>query len=411
MPLDPATLFASVTISNLVGALIITSFAAGMRRLSAATRGSCMMWAAALALVGCGCLLVGLRGQISHGLSIIAANAMILAGHFLRPNALMLFFRRDLRLLGLPVVAMLGWIGLCQLPAFMDNLLLRMIYLQGALGLGLVLAIAIIWCHNRERLLTGSLLIATMALEIAAYGLFLHHHLGNSYASIQEFVRAPAINLYMITIMVCMVLTTILIPAMAIERQQLLSRADAWRDGLTGLLNRRAFEREARSILARLAACKQPHALLLFSLRGLDEAEQRFGPPLTQALLRLIGEVCRRESPDSALAARVSQREFAIFVPELSKSRAEELGRSVCRRFSTEIEGATARQIEVQAGCGVYWSWSSASPAVALDGAHGCLRQAHRDRTDVVTNVDLTVARSRRKPRLALLSGGKADAA
>lgn len=89
--------------------------------------------------------------------------------------------------------------------------------------------------------------------------------------------------------------------------------ADALRDPLTGVLNRRGFEQEAG---LRVAGCKQG-AVLYLDLNQFKSINDRFGHPAGDALLKAFGHrlgFCLR--PEDILA-RLGGDEFAIVLPDV----------------------------------------------------------------------------------------------
>lgn len=97
------------------------------------------------------------------------------------------------------------------------------------------------------------------------------------------------------------------------KRSENKMRADALRDPLTGVLNRRGFETEAT---ARLADCRRG-AVLYLDLNHFKSINDRFGHQAGDALLKAFGHrlgFCLR--PEDVLG-RLGGDEFAIVVPEL----------------------------------------------------------------------------------------------
>lgn len=96
-------------------------------------------------------------------------------------------------------------------------------------------------------------------------------------------------------------------------------RADALRDPLTGILNRRGFEKEAAESIAH---CEQG-AVLYLDLNQFKSINDRFGHPAGDALLKAFGhrlEFCVR--PED-IVARLGGDEFAIVLPGVSVEEAK----------------------------------------------------------------------------------------
>ena len=101
------------------------------------------------------------------------------------------------------------------------------------------------------------------------------------------------------------------------EREQLLVKL-AETDGLTGLLNRRGFER-------RFAEChrrRQVYALALFDIDRFKQINDRYGHETGDRVLRIIGAICKDSRLD---AARLGGDEFAILFSGSLEQAAERL--------------------------------------------------------------------------------------
>ncbi len=88
---------------------------------------------------------------------------------------------------------------------------------------------------------------------------------------------------------------------------------DAWLDALTGLSNRRHFNRKLWEALDD-ATPASSHAVLLIDLDRFGPVNAAFGHPVGDALLCLVGQRLRRLTRDGDLLARLGG-EFAILIP------------------------------------------------------------------------------------------------
>ncbi len=87
-------------------------------------------------------------------------------------------------------------------------------------------------------------------------------------------------------------------------------------DGLTGLLNRRAFEAEARSFLERNP--EQPFALAIFDLDHFKQINDQHGHATGDRTLEACAEAFRQTFEQSAIIARWGGEEFVALLPDLS---------------------------------------------------------------------------------------------
>ena len=132
------------------------------------------------------------------------------------------------------------------------------------------------------------------------------------------------------------------------KRNETRILADALRDPLTGVLNRRGFEKEA-------AECITEHergAVIYLDLNQFKSINDRFGHQAGDALLKAFGhrlEFCLR--PEDILA-RLGGDEFAIVLPDVgvedAKNVAERLVETGCQAYI--IKG---QEIECDASVGI----------------------------------------------------------
>lgn len=95
------------------------------------------------------------------------------------------------------------------------------------------------------------------------------------------------------------------------------AHADAMRDPLTGLINRRGFiDRTAREI-ARSAIAGLPLALAYLDLDGFKPINDRRGHPEGDACLTAVAKLLERTTRPGDVVARLGGDEFAILMPGL----------------------------------------------------------------------------------------------
>jgi diguanylate cyclase (GGDEF)-like protein len=104
-------------------------------------------------------------------------------------------------------------------------------------------------------------------------------------------------------------------------------------DPLTGLYNRRQFERVVRAELSRFQRYFRPLSLLMLDIDHFKAVNDRFGHAVGDQVLATIGDACRSIKRGSDIAARIGGEEFALLLPETD----DEAARVFAERLRQEI--------------------------------------------------------------------------
>jgi diguanylate cyclase (GGDEF)-like protein len=157
----------------------------------------------------------------------------------------------------------------------------------------------------------------------------------------------------------------------------------AFRDGLTGIANRRAFDAAIEREWTRLQRTSAMLAVIIFDIDQFKDYNDRFGHPAGDERLKvvasIIGAAARRQDD---LAARYGGEEFALLLPNTSVEAAYAIAEDVRRRVPSAGEGP----LTVSAGVAATTATSDAKQRHALvaaaDAALYAAKKAGRDRTE-----------------------------
>ena len=174
------------------------------------------------------------------------------------------------------------------------------------------------------------------------------------------------------------------------ERMQELA-LQASQDPLTGLKNRRRFEEELRTELARSHRYGVAGALLMLDLDHFKQVNDTLGHPAGDRVLAEIAAVLRGRARETDVLARIGGDEFAIALPRCELAEAEavsgEIITAIRERMSTEPE---VPPITASIGIAVFGVGERLSYETVFDRADAALYAAKGSGRDQVKTFDDT---------------------
>ncbi len=118
-------------------------------------------------------------------------------------------------------------------------------------------------------------------------------------------------------------------------------------DELTGIANRRSFQRALQRELARTERERQPLALLLLDVDGLKQVNDAFGHPEGDRALRAVAACAGRVVRHGDLLARIGGDEFAIVLPATDVEEARAVGQRIREQLRRSQLGPAAVGVSV----------------------------------------------------------------
>ena len=158
--------------------------------------------------------------------------------------------------------------------------------------------------------------------------------------------------------------------AVAIERAKQFA-SEARTDHLTGLANRREFERVMEREVALAERHKRKLSLMMIDLDNLKRINDRLGHSAGDGALRLVAQQLQRVVRASDVCARVGGDEFAVAMPETGLERARDVATRLRRAVEHAALGMRAPDhVEVSVGIAEWrggQDWQTAYQAADAD--------------------------------------------
>jgi diguanylate cyclase (GGDEF)-like protein len=139
--------------------------------------------------------------------------------------------------------------------------------------------------------------------------------------------------------------------AIALDRSRQFS-SEARTDHMTGLANRREFERIMEREVALAERHKRKLTLMMIDVDNLKRINDRHGHRAGDSALRLVAQQLQRVVRTSDICARIGGDEFGVAMPETELDSAREVGSRL--QAAVRAAGLAARSIEpVEVSIGV----------------------------------------------------------
>ena len=154
-------------------------------------------------------------------------------------------------------------------------------------------------------------------------------------------------------------------------------------DPVTGLLNRRGFDREQTRAHARLARYGEPATIIIIDLDRFKTVNDRFGHAAGDAVLAKIGRELRRQVRECDCVARLGGDEFGIVLSNIGLRPARRKAREIAQMLNgltLEWDGGTA---QLAASVGVAAMDVDEVPEMTLIRADKAMYRSKRRRQSV----------------------------
>lgn len=156
---------------------------------------------------------------------------------------------------------------------------------------------------------------------------------------------------------------------------------EAVTDGLTGLANRKHFDRQFAQEVRQANESGAALGLLLLDIDHFKQINDTWGHPVGDQVIRYVAGVIGMDTPDGAIAARYGGEEFALILPRTTLANGEAQAQSICdrtraRTLTRKSSGDILGRVTISVG--VAYLRAGESAHALLQRADACLYEAKR---------------------------------
>ena len=164
-------------------------------------------------------------------------------------------------------------------------------------------------------------------------------------------------------------------------------RREAMTDGLTGLANRKAFDKEFDRVLQEAQQNKTMFTLLMLDIDHFKSFNDNFGHQVGDQVLRLVARTLKDSLKGKDFAARYGGEEFSIILPETDLAGAVVVGNMLRKAVASKdvINRSTGKVLgRITMSVGVAEYMGEKTPEDLIERADGALYTAkHNGRNQV----------------------------
>lgn len=199
--------------------------------------------------------------------------------------------------------------------------------------------------------------------------------------------EATAIGAAMAALIAMMIVVSVVLLREMKQRAALQMKlaALATTDGLTGLANRRQFDRVLRQEWSRAQRAREPLALVMLDADRFKRLNDTYGHQAGDQVLKQIASCIAAVARRSAdCAARYGGEEFAVVLPGMSIDEAHAIAERIRRAVGVLVQDPCT--VTVSAGVAALVPGHQLTPDVLIEAADAALyraKQAGRDRTEL----------------------------
>lgn len=125
------------------------------------------------------------------------------------------------------------------------------------------------------------------------------------------------------------------------------ARTESELDGLTGILNRRTFDRRLADMVSRNSVKSEDAALLMIDIDDFKRVNDQYGHLTGDSVLAAVVKRCRQSTRGEDVLARFGGEEFVILLPGASLRNGAKKARQICESIAGTryvLEGMPSKQ-------------------------------------------------------------------
>ncbi|HEX5989581.1 MAG TPA: diguanylate cyclase [Solirubrobacterales bacterium] len=176
------------------------------------------------------------------------------------------------------------------------------------------------------------------------------------------------------------------------ERMRELER-QASEDSLTGLDNRRRFEKDLATAMARSRRDRSTGALLILDIDDFKRVNDSQGHPAGDRLIQEVAAVLRRRTRRSDNLARLGGDEFAVILPRCSREEAQIAAEAIAREVREHRSEEDGQPVTVSVGVAMFGDDPRTSAATVFSEADTAMYAAKDEGRDGVRVFDPVAVR------------------
>ena len=168
------------------------------------------------------------------------------------------------------------------------------------------------------------------------------------------------------------------------NKRMLVLQRQAHHDPLTGLKNRRRFEEDLLTELARSRREGTSGALLMLDLDNFKQVNDTLGHPIGDRVIEGIAEVLRSRMRETDVLARLGGDEFAIVLPRCSPEEARGVADAITEAIRQHVPPSDVPPITASVGIAMFGEGTTASFESVMADADAAMYAAKAAGRDAV---------------------------